>query len=218
MTDKLYIHPLPIRLWHWTNAFLFIALIVTGVQIRYIGQIDLGMKFGTAVRLHNYAGFALIAGFGFWLLYHLFSRKMITRYHTEPDRAKFFDAAIKQAKFYAWGILVGDRNPQKLSALREFNPLQSVTYQVVLFCAVPIQSVTGVLLWDVKRFQGIIDVLGGVRTVDTVHVVLFVFLTLFVIAHAYLGSLGPKPGDHFKEMFTGYEEGHEPDEQPTAKV
>jgi thiosulfate reductase cytochrome b subunit len=218
MQKKLYIHPLPIRAWHVINASLFIALIVTGIQIRYIGQIDLGMSFGTAVQWHNYTGFALAAAFAFWLSYHLLSDKMIKRYHTEPNRIKFYKDSLDQIKYYGHGFLRGEPNPQQLTALREFNTLQSVTYQLVLLILLPIQFVTGLLLWDVKRFAVIVEMLGGVRVVDTVHVVLFIFFTAFVLAHAYIGSLGPKPSTHFKEMLTGYDESDEPTESEPGKA
>ena len=32
---KIYIHPLPVRIWHWSNAVGFVLLILTGLQIRY---------------------------------------------------------------------------------------------------------------------------------------------------------------------------------------
>ena len=32
---RIYVHPAPVRLWHWLNALGFVALIVTGLQIRY---------------------------------------------------------------------------------------------------------------------------------------------------------------------------------------
>jgi len=71
---------------------------------------------------------------------------------------------------------------------------------------VPIQFYTGVLLWDVKRFQGTIELFGGVRVVDTVHVVLFIFFIAFIFIHPYLASLGHPASAHFKAMVTGYEE------------
>ncbi len=37
---KLYIHPLPVRIWHWLNALGILLLIFTGLQIRYVGLID----------------------------------------------------------------------------------------------------------------------------------------------------------------------------------
>ena len=51
--QKLYIHPLPIRIWHWVNASGFVALILTGLQIRYVGLIDV-MSFKVAVTVHNW--------------------------------------------------------------------------------------------------------------------------------------------------------------------
>ena len=32
--EKVYLHPLPVRLWHWLNALGFVLLILTGAQIR----------------------------------------------------------------------------------------------------------------------------------------------------------------------------------------
>ena len=32
---RLYINPLPVRIWHWLHAMGFVALILTGIQIRY---------------------------------------------------------------------------------------------------------------------------------------------------------------------------------------
>jgi thiosulfate reductase cytochrome b subunit len=202
---RIYINPLPVRLWHWFNALCFIVLILSGIQIRYIGQIDLGLQFRTAVLLHNYTGFAVGASFVVWLVYHLFSDK-VTVFQTEPTRVQFYEAAWKQLKYYSWGMLVGDRNPQHVTPWHKFNPLQSMTYQIVVMILLPIQFLTGLLLWNVERFSVYVNLLGGVRVVDTIHVIIFIFLTAFVCMHAYMASLGEKPSTHFKEMITGYEE------------
>jgi thiosulfate reductase cytochrome b subunit len=47
---------------------------------------------------------------------------------------------------------------------------------------------------------------GGVRVVDTIHVLIFIFFVSFIFIHAYMGALGHTPSAHFKEMFTGYED------------
>ena len=70
--SKLYVNPLPVRIWHWTNALLFIVLIATGVQIRYLDLFGF-MSFRNAVVVHNWMAFALIANFFIWLLFYLFS-------------------------------------------------------------------------------------------------------------------------------------------------
>ena len=60
--QRVFLHPLPVRLWHWTNVLGFLALIATGLQIRYVGLVNV-MSFETAVSLHNIVGFVVIANF-----------------------------------------------------------------------------------------------------------------------------------------------------------
>jgi thiosulfate reductase cytochrome b subunit len=109
-------------------------------------------------------------------------------------------------QFYGYGIFRGEPNPHHVSVYRKFNPLQSMLYQVIMMLLVPLQFATGILLWDVTRFASTVEMLGGVRIVDTVHVVLFIFFCGFVIVHIYLGALGHTPSAHFKAMLTGFEE------------
>lgn len=200
--ERIYVHPLPVRVWHWINAVGFVVMIVTGIQIRYVGLIDM-MSFKTAVSVHNWTGFLLIGNFFIWFLFYLFSDK-IKAYHPELSPTKHFRATFRQLQYYGYGIFRGDPNPHHVSAYRKFNPMQSMLYQVMMMLIVPIQFYTGILLWDIKRFSGAVDMLGGVRVVDTVHVLIFIFFTSYILIHAYLGTLGHTPTAHFKEMFTGY--------------
>jgi len=84
--------------------------------------------------------------------------------------------------------------------------MQMVTYQLVMLVAVPVQFITGIMMWDVKRFEVWVEILGGLRVVNTIHVLMFILFVFFILVHAYMGALGKKPSTHFKEMFTGYEE------------
>jgi thiosulfate reductase cytochrome b subunit len=84
--------------------------------------------------------------------------------------------------------------------------MQKLTYDLIMLLVVPLQFLSGLLLWDAQRFSGAVAFFGGVRTVDTVHVLFFIFFSAFLPVHAYLATLGHTPGAHFKAMFTGYEE------------
>ena len=88
----------------------------------------------------------------------------------------------------------------------KFNALQQKAYVGLMFVFLPAQLITGLFLWRVKQFENYIELLGGVRIVDTIHVLLFYFFTTFIFVHAYLTTLGHTPMTHFKAMFTGYEE------------
>ena len=200
----IYVHPLPIRIWHWINAGGFVVMIITGVQIRYVGQIDL-MSFSNAIMLHNWVGFVLIGNFFIWFLFYLFSDK-IKAYHPQLNPIKHYRDSLRQLIYYGYGIFKGDPNPHHVSAYHKFNPLQSVSYQIVMLILVPIQFFSGILLWDVQRFSTMVDFFGGVRVVDTVHVLIFIIFAGFIFIHPYLATLGHTATAHIKAMFTGYEE------------
>lgn len=202
--QKIYVHPLPVRIWHWTNAFGFLSLIITGLQLRYVGLINL-MQFKTAVTLHNVIGFVLIANFFIWLIFYLSTDK-IKVYHPELSPMKHFRDSFRQMRFYGYGVFRGDPNPHHVSMYHKFNPMQSMAYQIIMMMLVPLQFFTGLLLWDVTRFSSMVDAFGGLRVVDTVHVVLFIFFIGFIMVHPYLASMGHTPTAHYKAMITGYEE------------
>ena len=205
--DKdLYINPLPVRIWHWLNALGFVALILTGIQIRYATMFNV-LSFETAVKTHNWVAFTVIANYFVWLGFYLLSDK-ITVYHPELNMRKFFDKAFKQILYYSYGIFRGEKSPHKVLPHDKFNPMQSITYQIVMLLVVPTQFITGIMMWDVKRFEAPIAMLGGISIVSTVHVLIFIFFVSFTMIHAYMGSLGKTPVTHFREMFTGYEEEH----------
>lgn len=201
---KIYIHPLPVRIWHWVNALGFLLMIATGVQIRYLDFFEV-MSFRTAVVVHNWTGFVLIANFFLWFCFYLFTDK-ISVYLPELNAKKYFEDSWRQIKFYGYGIFLGEENPHHPTAYHKFNPLQIMMYQIIMLLFVPLQFISGLLLWDVNRFSVVVALLGGVRVVDTVHVLMFIVFSGFLLMHWYLITLGHTRFAHIKAMLTGYEE------------
>ena len=202
--QKIYVHPLPVRIWHWVNALGFVTMILTGIQIRYVDLFDV-ISFKLAVQLHNWIGFVLIGNFFVWFFFYLLTDK-IRVYHPELSPLKHFRGSMRQLQYYGYGIFRGEPNQHHVSAYHKFNALQSMTYQIIMLLLVPLQFVTGVLLWDLKHFSDAVEFFGGVRVIASVHVLLFIFFCGFVFIHPYLASLGHTAGAHFKAMITGYEE------------
>ena len=202
--QRLYIHPLPVRIWHWVNAVGIVLMILTGLQMRYVGLIDVA-PFRTAVIVHNWTGLVLNVNFFIWLVFYLFSDQ-IKAYHSELNPRKHFLGSLRQAYYYGFGIFKEDPNPHRLTIYRKFNPLQSMFYQIVMMLCLPIQFYTGILLWYATRFPRQVDFFGGLRVIDTVHTLIFIFLFFFVIIHVYLATLGHTRTSHIKAMLTGYEE------------
>lgn len=201
---RIYLHPIPVRIWHWINAISFLVLIITGLQIRYREYLGL-MSFETAVDIHNWFGFILIGNYFIWLVFYLSTRK-IRIYIPELNLKKLIQGSIRQARYYGYGIFMGEPNPHHATPDNKFNPMQQMAYLSIMVLLIPVQLVTGLLLWDVKLFSNWINLLGGIKIVDIIHVLLFIFFTSFLFVHIYLATLGHTPLAHIKAMITGYEE------------
>lgn len=209
-TSKMYVHPAPVRIWHWINAIGVVLLVITGAQIRFAEQMNM-MSLQNAITVHNYAGFTVLAAYLLWLLYY-FSTGRIQTYI--PNLKTFHTLAIRQIKYYGYGVFKGDPNPYTITPENKFNPLQEMAYVNLMFIMLPAQIISGLFLWQVKRFGDYIGLLGGIKVVDTIHVLLFFFFTSFLVVHCYLATLGHTPLAHFKAMFTGFEDHHGPGEYP----
>jgi thiosulfate reductase cytochrome b subunit len=202
--QRLYIHPLPVRIWHWLNAAGFVAIVLTGLQIRYVGVVDV-LPFRLAVRLHNWIGFALIGNFFIWAGYYATSPR-VRNYLPDLNLKRFFADSMRQMRYYCWGMFAGEPNPHHIAPNNKFNPMQAALYQLVMVILLPVQFYTGVLLWDLHRFATQVEFFGGVRVVDTVHVLLFIFFVAYILIHPYLGTLGATRTGQYRAMITGYEE------------
>ena len=211
--DKLiYIHPAPVRVWHWINAVGFVILILTGVQIRFAEIINL-FSLEEAIKIHNYVGFVVIAAYGLWVTYYFGTMKIKIYF---PNPRTFVPDAMRQVKYYGSGIFKGEPNPHHMTPDNKFNALQQKAYLGIMFVFLPAQMITGLFLWRVKGFGNYIELLGGVKIVSTIHVMLFFFFAAFMFVHMYLATLGHTPLAHFKAMFTGFEEAH--DESTTEEI
>jgi Ni/Fe-hydrogenase b-type cytochrome subunit len=206
--NRIYLHPLPVRMWHWLNVLCFFVLIATGAQIRYRGNMDL-MSFRTAVDVHNIAGFSLIGLFLVWAVYYTASGKMKV-YLPNLNIMRYIQNSWRQARYYGYALFLGEPNPHHATPDHKFNPMQQVAYFSIMFFLMPILIATGILLWDLDRFATVIDLLGGIKAVSAAHLLVAIFFTAFLFVHVYLTTLGRTPLEHIKAMFTGYEE--EPEE------
>ncbi len=205
---KIYLHPLPIRIWHWVNALGFIILILTGAQIKLGNKINL-FSFETAVDIHSWLGFILLANYSIWLFYYLLTLKIKIYIPPLHHPIEFAKKAVTQAKFYGWGIMVGDQNPHHSTPDNKFNPMQQMSYLMIMAALIPVQIITGLFLWNPKLFGPVVNLIGGIQIADTIHILLWIFFSAFIIVHFYLATLGHTTWAHIIAMFTGFEEEHE---------
>jgi len=204
---RVRLHTLPIRVWHWVNAFLIVFLVLTGVQLR-APELRLFGNYANAVWLHKYAGFAATGSFVFWVAYVLSTGALWRHYLLRPSDVKQMP---KQAAFYGFTLFRGAENPFKPSPANKFNAMQKLAYFSMMTVVTPVVVITGILFSDILYFHTYIEAIGGLRVLDAIHVVAAYFFLLYLLVHLYMATMGHTIFDHFKAMIVGYEE--EPDVQ-----
>ena len=108
MAERIYLLPGWLRVWHWTNASLIIVLAVTGASLHFAGPGMPLVPFNLARATHNVAGLALAAAYGFFVVANVVSGNW---WQYVPKPGGFWRKVVRQMRFYAWGIFLGEPHP-----------------------------------------------------------------------------------------------------------
>jgi thiosulfate reductase cytochrome b subunit len=208
MSKKLYLYPVWIRLWHALNAMLFLVLIFTGISMQYAdtaGNFSL-IRFEQAVKFHNVAAVILVLNYGFFVLKNALTYN--GKYY-KIRREGFFRDLTLQFRYYAYGMFRGEKHPFEVNEENKFNPLQKISYVVVIYLFLPFVIISGLALLFPEIIVRQVFGISGVLFTDLVHVIAGYFLSIFMIIHIYTCTLGKKPGTLFRSMINGYHESHD---------
>jgi thiosulfate reductase cytochrome b subunit len=206
---RVYMYHVYERFWHWLQTFTITLLLFTGLIIH---RPDLfgWLSFRYMVTLHNVLAAILVINAFLSLFYHLVSGE-IRQYIPRPYG--FFDQAIVQAKFYLQGIFKGGEHPFEKTPEKKLNPLQQATYFGILNVLLPLQIITGALMWGVQQWPAIAGMLGGLPFLAPFHSLVAWVFGSFIVGHVYLTTTGHEPLAGIKAMVNGWEDvEHEGDE------
>ncbi len=185
--EKAEPRPITIRVWHWVHGFFVIILILTGIQLRLPDALPIFANFLNAVNLHNLSAAIVIIDYIFWLCYHLWKREFKSRLLILPRDLVENTAEILH--YYGYLIFVGEGYPRDLLHGSEFNPLEKALYLTIMVFFLPIQILTGIMLYDLYAMMPVINFLGGVRVLDAAHLLTAYLLGACMIFHTYLQAL-----------------------------
>ena len=183
------LHPLPIRIMHWTNAVAMLVMITSGCGIYDDYVIVNGLHFSAHLRLGSWAAPSLLWHFaGMWLL------------------------VLNGGAYLAYGVVTG-RLRQRLLPIRfsdlvqtlrdtlrlrighddltVYNAVQKLLYVVVIFAGMS-QVATGLLIWKPIQFSGAVALLGGFQSVRLLHFLGMAVIVGFLAVHVTLSLLLPR--------------------------
>ena len=189
---RVYVWQLPVRFYHWINAFAVLVLAVTGYLIGSPLALQNGSEasfsywFGTVRFIHFVTAFVFFFNF----LFRLFWGFVGNKYSDWRNFIIFRKAQIEEVKdVLAVDILQGGVQP--LESIGH-NALAGFTY-FLTFLVFLFQSITGFGMyaamshsWLPKLFAWIVPLMGGDFAVRQWHHMLMWFFIIFAIVHTYL--------------------------------
>jgi thiosulfate reductase cytochrome b subunit len=197
-------HSVVVRITHWVNFLVFLALLTSGVAIllahprlywgetgafgsRALIELPLPLNLdqsGWGRSLHFLAAWLCVLNGAVYLVSGMTSHHFKT--HIVPDRAEIALNPIlkKVSDAVQW------RKPSEKEQTT-YNVLQRITYLTVVFALFPLMIVTGLAMSPAvtAAIPMIVEVFGGYQSARTVHFLVTDLLVLFLIIHVAMVRL-----------------------------
>jgi thiosulfate reductase cytochrome b subunit len=198
-TERVYMYESYRRFWHWLQTISIVLLLFTGLII-HRPDIFGAFSFRGVVTVHNVLAVILVINAFLSLFYHIATERL---QEFIPRPYGFFDDAIVQAKYYINGIFKHEPHPFEKRPNSRMNPIQKATYFMILNVLLPLQIITGALMWAVQKYP---NILGGLPVLAPFHSLVAWLFATFILVHVYMTTTGATPLEATRAMITGYEE------------
>lgn len=186
------------RFWHWFQALLIIALMVTGFEIN--GHYHLA-GYQDAAEWHRLFAWTLIGLWIFAVFWHLVTGQW-KQYIPTTDKM------MAVMRYYSVDIFNPEaEHPWRVSPLAKHNPMQRMAYLLAGAVLTPLLAVTGLLYmyyndWAAWGLEG-----WSLGIVALLHTAAAWGMLVFFIAHVYMAFTGRPATAYLRTMITG--KGHD---------
>ncbi|VAW23678.1 hypothetical protein MNBD_BACTEROID01-1722 [hydrothermal vent metagenome] len=199
--EKLYLYPVWLRTWHGINAIGILILIVTGISMQFSNPDHSLINFELAVNLHNIFGIIVAIGY---LVFIIVNSVTPNKKYYRMKRKGLRKRLLKQVRFYTWGMFKGEEPPFPVSEKRKFNPLQKFSYLAVMYLLVPVAIITGISLLFPELIIEKVYTVSGIFLTAILHASMGFLISIFLIVHLYVATIGKNPLNNFKSIITGW--------------
>ncbi|MFG1204815.1 cytochrome b/b6 domain-containing protein [Xanthobacter aminoxidans] len=201
-------HPLALRIMHWTNAIAMIVMIGSGWKI-YNDEVIFGfLHFPQAIVLGVWAQHALQWHFfGMWVL--VLNGLAYLAYGIATGRFARLLFPIRPREVIAEAVAALTFR-LKHQDLTHYNAVQKLLYVGVITIIV-VHVASGLAIWKPVQFSGLVSMFGGFQSARLIHFLGMAAIVLFMVVHVALALLVPKT---LLAMFTGGPRLPDPDPLP----
>jgi thiosulfate reductase cytochrome b subunit len=190
------IHPVWVRVCHWTNAVAMVIMIMSGWQI-YNASPLFDFTFSRSITLGGWLGGALQWHFAaMWLLGINGLVYVILGFATGRFRRKLVPISPSGIIADAKAAITGKLSHDDLST---YNSVQKLLYAGIILIGVLI-VLSGLAIWKPVQFQYLTALFGGYDVARYVHFFAMAAIVLFLVVHVIMALLVPKS---LRAMLTG---------------
>ena len=184
---KTRIHPWPIRLTHWINAFGMVCMFMSGWEIynasplfgfRFPPQVTLGGWLGGAIGWHLAVMWLLACNALCYVLWSLFSG------HLRRDLLPLGLGALRRDIWQAVTLKLKHQHGH-------YNAIQKLMYLGVLLLGL-LLVLSGLAIWKPVQLQGLVSLFGGFDTARYVHFFAMSGIGMFVVIHLLMVIIVPR--------------------------
>lgn len=182
------IHPIWVRVCHWTNAVAMVIMIMSGWQIynasplfnfTFSRSITIGGWLGGAIQWHLAAMWLLV---GNGLVY------VILGFATGRFRRKLTPLSASAVVADTKAALTGKLGHSDLAS---YNAVQKLLYGGILLVGALVVA-SGLSIWKPVQFQYLTALFGGYDTARYVHFFAMAAIVAFLVIHIVMSLLVPK--------------------------
>ncbi len=215
-------HRLATRIWHWVNAVAIFVMLMSGLTIfnahphlywgqyganldtpwlslpRFPGWATIPSGYDLALGRHWHLAFAWVLAFGLlaFLLWSLFNG------HLKKDVAL---TRAEVAPAHLWEDIKKHARLDFHESEARYNPLQKITYSLVLFGLIPLIIMTGLTMSPGMNaaLPWLVDLFGGRPSARSIHFICAMGIAAFIVIHLVLVVLAG-PINEIRSMITGW--------------
>ena len=159
------------------------------------------VAFAGALRWHKIAAAILVLNY---LVFIIGNRITRNGKHYGIKKKDLHPGIRNQIKYFTYGIFRGEKQSYPMTLSNKFNPLQKITYVVVMYIVFPLLVFSGLMLMmpdmTLIKFVG----RGIYIFTDIVHIIMGFLILLFLLIHLYTCTIESKSGSLFRGIITGY--------------
>ena len=185
--EKVLVHRLYVRVFHWLNAAAIIMMVMSGWKIYNAAPIFESIEFPDSITLGDWLGGALQWHFAaMWLFVVNLTIYLVLGIVTGHFRRKMFPvsprAVISDVGQALRGKLAHDSH--------DYNAVQKVFY-IGIIGVLLMTFVSGLVVWKSAQFQALSWIVGNYDTARIVHFGGMTLICAFIVVHLALVAIVP---------------------------